>query len=167
MARLVRLAVEGMDRLARLARFAAGTASSSKREAGGYAPYDPDAPQAAAAQMFAKRSRVEQDLFQTAASSSAEYRLAAFGREELRPPEEYLAINFPRGGVQIFGSVAWSGLQLVAKNSGVEAVCRLQIASTPEFFAFICNSDKATEPAEQALRVIAKKQTRALASQGS
>ena len=139
MARLVRLAVEGMDRLARLARFAAGTASSSKREAGGYAPYDPDAPQAAAAQMFAKRSRVEQDLFQTAASSSAEYRLAAFGREELRPPEEYLAINFSRGGVQIFGSEAWSELQLNAKNSGIEAICKA--------------------------RPIAKKQTRALRPQ--
>jgi hypothetical protein len=153
-----------MDRLARLARFAAGTASSSKRDAGGYAPYNPDAPQAAAAQMFAKRSRFEQDLFQTAASSSAEYRVAAFGREELHPPEEYLAVNFPRGGVQIFGSVAWSGLQLVAKNSGVEAVCSLQISSSPELFAFICNSDKATEPAGQALRVIAKKQTRPYAT---
>ena len=108
MARLVRLAVEGMDRLARLARFAAGTASSSKREAGGYAPYDPDAPQAAAAQMFAKRSRVEQDLFQTAASSSAEYRLAAFGREELRTPMEHLAINFARGRLQAADRLAQS-----------------------------------------------------------
>ena len=79
-------------------------ASSNKRKAGGYAPDDPDGPQAAAAQKFAKRSRFEQNLFETAASLSAEYRVAAFGREELHPPEEYLVVNFPRGGVQIFRS---------------------------------------------------------------
>ena len=71
--------------------------------AGGYAPKDPEALQAAAAKKFARRSRVEHVLFQTAASSSASHRLAAYGREELRSPEEYLAINFPSGGVQIFG----------------------------------------------------------------
>ena len=99
-------------------------ASSNKRKAGGYAPDDPDGPQAAAAQKFATRSRFEQNLFETAASSSTEYRRAAFGREEIHPPEEYLAITFPQGGLQLFGPKIWEELSQNARNSGVEASCR-------------------------------------------
>ena len=100
--------------------------------AGGYAPEDPDALQAAAAKKFAHRSRVEHVLFQTAASSSASHRLAAYGREELHPPEEYLAVNFPRGGVQIFGIQIWKELEQNAKNAGVEVSCRQRPNHHPE-----------------------------------
>jgi len=99
-------------------------ASSNKRKAGGYAPDDPDGPPAAASQKFAKRARVEQNLFETAASSSREYRKAAFGREEIHPPEEYLAITFPQAGLQLFGKEEWNKLEKNARNSGIEANCR-------------------------------------------
>ena len=103
----------------------AGTSSGSARD-------EAEAAAAAAvAETFAKRSRREQMLFDEAASASSQQRKAAFGREELRPPEEYLAVNWPMAGFQLYGPELMRDLEETARGAGVEARCRGRGARHP------------------------------------
>ena len=109
------------------------SSSAPQRDAGGVAPEDrSESLQAATAETFAKRGRLEQGFFQAAASASSSDRLRAFGREELRPPEEYLAVNWPKGGHQLYGPVLWADLEETARAAGIEAKCRGRNARHPQ-----------------------------------
>lgn len=98
--------------------------------AGGFAPDESEAA-AAVAETFAKRSRREQALFDEAASASSQQRQAAYGREELRPPEEYLAVNWPMGGHQLYGPELMRDLTQTALSAGIEAKCRGRTSRHP------------------------------------
>ena len=101
----------------------AATPRSDAWSAGGYAP-DEREKAAAVAETFAKRSRREQALFEEAASATPLQRSAAYGREKLHDASEYLSVNWPKAGHQLYGPAKMRSLEEFALASGVVAKLR-------------------------------------------
>ena len=103
----------------------AGGQAPDQRQAAGQAPdvappgQAPDAAPPRMRELQGKRSRIEGSIHEEAGRMSLEKRIQAFGREDPRAPEEYLAVMWPGSVNQTLGMPMFKQLEELARQEGV------------------------------------------------